>query len=94
MKRLLKSWVFWAFVAVPPIAALIAFSSERYEQSHCRICWAQKSVTQWRFRPMGEDLFPLFPAREVVYTRPRPSPPHDHRWTLEWKDVPPPEGRR
>ena len=85
MRRLLKSWVFWAFVALPPVAALLAFARDVDRDYVCTECWIGREIRQWRLCPMGRNLFPLLPPREVVGKPPNPLlPPHEHLWRLQW----------
>jgi hypothetical protein len=64
MKRLLKSWVFWAFVAVP-VAVTLARFTYRYEYLHvCALCYVEQVESQWRFGVEGRWHIPLWPSRE------------------------------
>ena len=70
MKRLLKSWVFWAFVAVP-IAVSLAFFTYRHKRVHaCSTCCSEWETIQWRLGVEDRWDVPLWPSNvEAFVTR-------------------------
>lgn len=87
MKRLLKSWVFWAF-AVPPfaLAASLLIGRVRSEE-FCQDCLSTRWVTHgYAGLPRGGSLQVSPKRREVVeshYLRDFLSGSHVHTWALK-----------
>jgi len=83
MKRLLKSWVFWLFVAVPLGWAIVRFTYHHSRVTFCGDCYSECVESQWRFGLEGGRNWPLAPlAEELFESRVHLdgwTPPHDHR---------------
>ena len=83
MKRLLKSWVFWAFVVPPVVAALSYGVLRRDDILNCACGSGREQSRLWVGIPDGPGL-PFFPLGSSE----RPSPifteilgaAHDHAW--------------
>lgn len=84
MKRLLKSWVFWVFVAVPAAGAVARFTYRHAQVRVCSRCFTEKEETQWRLGVEGTRSVPLLPLREETReTRVHLDDwagPHEHAW--------------
>jgi hypothetical protein len=64
MKRLLKSWVFWAFVAVPAVLTAGGLIHCRQWVYMCETCLSEREDTQLRIGWKGASL-PLSPRSEL-----------------------------
>jgi len=63
VKRLLKSWVFWVFVALP-LAVSLAFFTYRHKRGHaCSKCFSEWETIQWRLGVEDRWDVPLWPSR-------------------------------
>jgi hypothetical protein len=64
MKRLLKSWVFWAFVAIPAVVSIAGLVHVREGAYLCGVCVSERADAQIRVGVKNVSL-PLWPRSEV-----------------------------
>ena len=76
MKRLLRSWVFWVFVALPLAATLTLLTYQERNHYVCAGCRATVTRTQWRVGVWMSASLPLSPVSESVPG----STGHAHTW--------------
>ena len=78
MKRLLKSWVFWAFIVLVPTGVVLTCCWKVEESLVCTKCGSERDFSQWRFIIFGHEAFPLSEARQTEF--PTESSEHRHVW--------------
>ncbi|HEX7896300.1 MAG TPA: hypothetical protein VF950_00875 [Planctomycetota bacterium] len=82
MKRLLKSWVFWVFIALPLGATAAYFTYQRRDNYEC-VCASRQVRSQWHFGFSGTSV-PLSAISETTRTSrfllDFPDPVHAHVW--------------
>jgi hypothetical protein len=61
VKRLLKSWVFWAFVVPPVVGALALGVLRQVDVEECA-CGSRRAERSWRFGWVEVGSFPITPG--------------------------------
>ena len=86
MKRLLKSWVFWMFVALPLGATAAYFTFQKRDNYECGGCASKQVRSQWHFGLWASASVPLSPVFERTlssrFSRDFPDPAHEHGWVF------------
>ena len=86
MKRLLKSWVFWAFVALPLGATGAYFTFQKRDRYECGGCASERMDARWYFGLWATASVPLSPVSERTrasrFSQDFPDPAHAHKWTF------------
>ena len=84
MRRLLKSWVFWAFVAVPAAVTTAGLVHSEHRGWVCDLCFTERWQSRWRIGVRGKASWPVWPTWGSVFEsnvhKDGWAEAHEHRW--------------